>query len=152
MTRRNESLPKPSKDQSVAPQADIDSSRSIEVTSTWSGPIPPPDALREFNEIVPGSAERIFDMAEKQLDHRLRMEETVVRGDSRRSYLGLIAGFMLSATLIAGGVFLVVNGHDWAGGLLVGVNILGLAGAFVYGTHSRRAEREHKAERMRGTQ
>lgn len=90
-------------------------------------------------------------MAEKQLDHRMQMEEAVVKGDSMRSYLGLIAGFILSAAIIAGGVFLVVNGHDWAGGLLVGGNIVGLAGVFVYGTHSRRAEREHKAERMRGT-
>lgn len=152
MTRRNESLRKRGKDQSVPQQAGIDSSGSIEVTSTWSGPIPPPDALRTFNEIVPGSAERIFVMAERQLDHRMRMEETVVRGDSRRSYLGLIAGFMLSVAIIAGGVILVVNGHDWAGGLLVVVNILGLAGAFVYGTHSRRAERERKADRMRRIQ
>lgn len=157
MTRRNKSPRKRGKNQSVARRADVNSSKSIkltstEVTSTWSGPIPPPGALQRFNEIVPGAAERILNMAEKQLDHRMQMEETVVKGDSRRSYLGLTAGFILSAAIIAGGVFLVANGHDMAGGLLVGVNIVGLAGVFVYGTHSRRAERERKAERMQRTQ
>lgn len=30
----------------------------------YSGPIPPPDTLNQYNEIVPGAAERILCMAE----------------------------------------------------------------------------------------
>ncbi len=87
-------------------------------------------------------------MAEKQSNHRMHMEKTVIGGDSRRSYLGLAAAFFLSAMIIVGGVYLIVNGHDWAGGLLIGLDLVGLAGVFVYGTNARRAERDRKAERM----
>lgn len=157
MARRNESPGEHDRDRAVARRPDASSSGplevvSTEVTTTWSGPIPPPDMLQRFDEIVPGAAGRILDTAEKQAYHRMRMEETVIEGDSRRSYLGLIAGFILSAATIAGGIFLIMNDHDWAGGLLVGGNLAGLAGVFVYGTNSRRAERERKAERMQRTQ
>ena len=153
MARRNESPGERDRRRVAARRPDAPSPGSLEVvstevTTTWLGPIPPPDMLQRFDEVVPGAAERILETAEKQADHRMRMEETVIEGDSTRSYLGLIAGFILSAGTIAGGIFLIMNGHDWAGGLLVGVNLVGLAGVFVYGTNSRRVERERKAERM----
>ena len=87
-------------------------------------------------------------MAEVQSGHRIQLEETVVGGDSKRAYLGLAAGFILSTMVIIGSIFLIVNGHDWAGTSLIGLNLVGLAGVFVYGSNSRRTERERKAERI----
>ena len=87
-------------------------------------------------------------MAEKQSDHRIQMEKTVIVGDSWRSYLGLAAAFILSATIIGGGIFLIINDHDWAGASLIGLDVVGLAAVFVYGTKSRRAERDGKSQGM----
>lgn len=39
------------------------------------GPLPPPDILSGYDAIVPGAAERILAMAEKQNDHRIEMEQ-----------------------------------------------------------------------------
>ena len=39
-----------------------------------SGPIPSPQILQQYNNIVPGAAERIIRMAEKQSDHRMALE------------------------------------------------------------------------------
>lgn len=85
---------------------------------------------------------------EKQTAHRIHMEATIVRGDSKRSYLGLLAGFILSAMVIAGGIYLVQDGYEWAGTVLIGLDLIGLAGVFVYGSRVRHAAREGKAEGM----
>ena len=86
-------------------------------------------------------------MAERQSEHRLELERTLVRSDSIRSYLGLAAAFVLSATVICGGIYLIATGHDWAGATLICLNLVGLAGVFVYGSTVRRDE-EDGAERQ----
>lgn len=73
------------------------------------------------------------------------MEETVIIGDSKRSYLGLGAAFILAAMIIIGGIYVMVTVHTWAGATLIGINIVGPAGVFVYGTNSRRTERAQRA-------
>ncbi len=119
--------------------------------SAWMGPLPEPDTLRQYNEIVPGAAERILKMAEDQQKHhhnqdnrQLDMYSTALRADSRRSNLGLLAGFVITLAGLGGGIFLVYAGHEWAGGAIAGLNLASVAGVFVYGTHSRRAERADK--------
>ena len=76
-------------------------------------------------------------MAEKQSDHRMLMERKIISGDSNRSYLGLGAGFILSVMVILGGFYLIFQGHDLAGSVLIGLNLVGLAGVFVYGSNTR---------------
>src|SRR2546430_16686828 len=45
------------------------------VSAGWSGPLPPPAALDEFNRIVPGAAERIFAQFEAEGAHRRELEQ-----------------------------------------------------------------------------
>lgn len=106
--------------------------------SAWVGPLPHPDVLQGYESVIPGAANRILEMAERQSEHRMQMDQMVIAGGSRRSYLGLVAGFVLSALVIGGGIYLIATGHDWAGASLVGLNLAGLAGVFVYGSKSRR--------------
>ena len=108
--------------------------------SAWAGPLPEPEVLQGYESVIPGAANRILKMAERQSDHRMQMDKMVISDGSRRSYLGLVAGFFLSAMVIAGGIYLIATGHDWAGASLVGLNLAGLAGVFVYGSRSRRSE------------
>ena len=89
-------------------------------------------------------------MAEKQGEHRRSVERTRVLGDSRRAYLGLIAGFIISVLGIGGGIYLIATGHDWAGLALAGINLTGLAGVFVYGSKARRDERNRDIENATG--
>ena len=39
-----------------------------------SGPLPPPEMLAQYEEILPGAAERILSMAERQAEHRQKLE------------------------------------------------------------------------------
>lgn len=43
--------------------------------TAYSGPIPPPESLEKYEQVVPGSAERILAMAEKEQEHRHKTED-----------------------------------------------------------------------------
>src|SRR3989338_3375865 len=51
----------------------------------FSGPLPPPEVLRQFDQVVPGAAERIIKMAEQQFAHRTELEKKVIDSDIRQS-------------------------------------------------------------------
>jgi len=54
-----------------APSAVLGHQLVAQVTQeTYQGPIPPPSLLQEYDAVVPGSAERILAMAERQSAHR----------------------------------------------------------------------------------
>ncbi|MBI2919400.1 MAG: DUF2335 domain-containing protein [Chloroflexi bacterium] len=118
------------------------------VQASYDGPIPPPAMLQQYNDVIPDAANRILRMAEQQVEHRQFLEKTVVVGDSKRADRGLWAGLFVTLSLVVGAVFLVYTGHDWAGVAIAGLDIVGLASVFVYGTLSRRSERMRKASQM----
>ena len=114
--------------------------------TSFSGPLPPPEILSQYDEVVKGAAERILKMAEQQLAHRQGLESAVVNSDISKSYWGLAAAFVLVLTSIICGSLVAYNGQPWAGGAIGTVSIVGLVWAFLEGTRSRREER---AERVR---
>lgn len=121
----------------------------IVVQETHIGPLPQPEILRQYDNIVPGAAERILSLTERQAEHRQFLEKIVISGDSKRADRGLWCGLTVAlAVLVVGGI-LIYMGHDWAGGVFVSLDIASLAGVFVYGTISRRSERIQKAMTMK---
>ncbi len=100
--------------QPIVPQvADVAQPSDIAyIEAVWNGPLPPPNVLRGYEEVVPGAANRIMEMTEKEQAHSRDMTRTIIVGDSRRAYLGLIAGFVISVLGIGGGIYLIATGHD----------------------------------------
>lgn len=118
----------------------------------YNSHLPPPEVMAHYEVILPGATDRFLRVVEKQSDHRMALEADVVRSDIKRSNAGLIAGFIIGLASVAMGGFLVWSGHDLAGATFVGVPMASLVGTFVYGTNSRRKERESKAKLMAGLQ
>ncbi len=145
--RKNKKARNLTKKEPAKQQAPVVSSKSIEVTA-WKGPIPPPAILEEYEAALPGAADRIISMAEKQAAHRMALEALVIGGDSQRSRLGIIFGFIITLAALGGAVFLIYNDKNVAGLILATTAIVGLVSAFVYGTNARRAERSQKASNM----
>jgi uncharacterized membrane protein len=125
-------------------------SRQQEVTQSFSGPLPPPLVLREYNAILPGLAERIVAQAEQQTEHRIRLETRVVNADISKSWAGLICGLVVSLACIGSGVTCVLYGHDWAGTTIATGAVVGLVSTFIYGTAVRKAERTEKTKILAG--
>ena len=44
----------------------------------FSGPLPPPDVPKQYEEIEPGAAGRIISMAESRLAHENEMEQRAI--------------------------------------------------------------------------
>ena len=75
--------------------------------SVRTGPLPPPDDFRQYEETLPGAADRILRMAENQNERRNNREDARLRTTGRTMTLGtVIWGAILIASLGAG-TFLV---------------------------------------------
>ncbi|MFH1117198.1 MAG: DUF2335 domain-containing protein [Pseudomonadota bacterium] len=111
-----------------------------EISERFSGPIPPPETLAKYNEIVPDAADRILSMAETQATHRQRLELTVVKSDKWHSLLGLILAFVLAAGFSVEGTYLIINGHSADGLVAMIVPLATLVGCFVYAVRRRKKE------------
>lgn len=124
--------------------------QEISTSSAFSGPLPPPHILVQYNEAVPNGAERIIAMAEKQANHRMTLESRVVDADIKRSNGGLVAGFIVALAGLAASFFMIDGGHEVAGVIVGTTDIVGLVGVFIYGTVSRRRERKERTQMMAG--
>lgn len=116
--------------------------------SQWSGPLPRPDALERYNQIVPTAAERIIKMAETQHDHRLAIEKKVVDSNVNSQKLGTIFGFIVSVTAILGGIFLAYVGKETSGLAAIIAALVGLATVFVYGKSEQKKDLGKKTDAM----
>ena len=112
----------------------------------YSGPLPHPDMLAKYDALAPGSAATIIARMEKQSDHRMEMEKLVVVAEIRRSYAGLVAGLVVSLSVIGAGVYAIFRGNGAAGTAMIGTVLAGVVVAFVVGTVRRSKERVKKAE------
>ena len=109
------------------------SSGSSLIAASWTGPLPPPAVLRDFNDIVDGSANQIIQMAVKEQDHRHAMEDKALSGPIDAEKRGQQMAFLLCAIMIIGTVVLVLRGHPVAGTAFGGATIVALAVAFLRG-------------------
>lgn len=135
----------------MLPPGAIVGATQLSMSQSYSGPIPPPKLLEDYNHVQPGTAKMILDLWEKQVNHRMDLEQTVIKSDIRRSWAGLFAGFLIAVGTIGTGGYLVHSGHDTAGGTIATVGLGSLVGTFIYGTRSQRTERIRKAQIMTGS-
>ena len=124
----------PSKQESdVLSKEDEEEAEIITRASSWSGPLPSPDALRDFEEIVPGSADRLITMVEKQGNHRMEIEKRVVDGESKRAWVDLFARHIITLVGIVASILLVVFGYTPAGVILTALTTLFAVVTFLIG-------------------
>lgn len=130
--------PKPPQNQSIA---------QIQFEQ-YQGLLPHPKILDEYDQIVPGAAERIIRMAEDQAKHRQDLEKMVIGSDTTDSNAGLKFGFILALLAIICGTSCILYGYSVSGGIMGGGAVPSLAGVFVYGSRQRRKEREAKQAKI----
>ncbi|MCP5051277.1 MAG: DUF2335 domain-containing protein [bacterium] len=96
-----------------------------------SGPLPSPQILKEYNELMPGAADRIFKMAEKAQDHIESTEKKLIDLDIKTELMltefeikkvstGQTFAFIISITGLIGGIVCAFIGATEIGLALVG--------------------------------
>lgn len=95
------------------------SKESLRITQEYHGPIPHPNIIKQFEEILPGSADRIFKMAENEQNNRHELNDKIIKHKNFIESLGLIFGFVLAAMIIGGGIYLLLNDKSAKGFSLI---------------------------------
>ena len=106
----------------------------IVVSEQFSGPMPHPKHLREYESVLPGSAERLLSMAERNLDSNVAIQTAVVKAEISDRKLGMWLGATLFALLIIGAFSaLFVTDNPLVPGLFLGTAAIGGVVAFIRG-------------------
>lgn len=119
--------------------------------SSHSGPLPPAEQIRAYEDVLPGAADRILSMAERQQAHRQQLESLTVKEATNRSWWGLRLGFAVSVLVVGVGAAAILTGRSTAGLALIIANLAVLAGVFVYGRSDQRKERVEKDRQTRAS-
>lgn len=123
-----------------------------QITASFSGPLPPPETLEGYNSVLPGAAERILVMAERQSAHRQDLEKMLVCGNVRHDLLGMVFGFIICILLISAGAFLAYTDKLVMAfaSMLSGVALI--VGAFLQSNRKKREEKKTKKPFDKGTE
>lgn len=119
----------------------------IAFNEEYSGLFPHPRLMKGWDEVVSGSAVRIFDRFEKQSDHRMKIEVRVVRANNFKQYTGPVFAFIIAMTALFGGIYTALQGHPFLGGSLSFAGLGTIVGAFLvttFYTPQRKIGKENK--------
>lgn len=117
---------------------------------SFSGPLPPPEVLREYAELVPDAPERFLAMAERQAAHRQHLETLVVQSGIVRSRRGQACAFVIAIAGIGASTAIALSGHAVEGVAFGALDLAALVSVFIYGSERRKDERTRRAEIMTG--
>jgi uncharacterized membrane protein len=120
----------------------------VRVAAEFSGPLPPPEYLAKYEQVLAGSANRIICMAEQQAAHRQHLEKTIVESNAGIQKWGLGCAFVIAMTAIIGGIWLSFRGMSGAGLTSIITALAALVGVFVYGKHQQKEELKEKSEKL----
>lgn len=98
--------------------------------TTYQGPVPPPDMLREYDYLAPGAAAKIIDTAMGQTAHRQLQESRVITGSERRADRGQLIGALLLVVAMSFGLTIALVVNAVVGGSVISATVVG--GALVY--------------------
>lgn len=106
----------------------------IAISEQFSGPMPHPKHLREYEEILPGAAERILSMTEKNLQHNMDADSRALEAEIEDSKRGMQYGAGLFGLLIVlGFASLFVTDSAVVPGIFLSVAAIGGITAFIKG-------------------
>jgi uncharacterized membrane protein len=116
--------------------------------ASFAGPLPPPGMLVKYNEAIPGAAERILAMAERQSAHREAMETAVVDAGIESQARGSWFGFIIAMTAIVGGIYLITIHQSTAGLTAIIGSLVALTAVFVIGKKKATKELKEKSDAL----
>lgn len=106
----------------------------------YSGPIPPPRMLTEYENIQKGFAERIISMAERQSAHRqneeskysIAQQQHIERRDIEAKR-GQIFALAFGIIIVISSVIVITRGYPISGSILGSLAPTTIITAFIYG-------------------
>lgn len=115
----------------------------------FSGPLPPPETLAQYEKILPGAADKIFKMAHEQQQHRFELDNATINLNKdliKSKQRGQIIGGLLVLFLAIIGLICTLTAHDSVAKAIYITTIIGVAGIFVVNKVSPDKKKEDSKE------
>jgi uncharacterized membrane protein len=106
-----------------------------QLTKVHIGPLPSPDSLAEYNEVLPNAAERIFKEFEEQGKHRRDLESTVVKSQVKQSYIGQASALLIALVFLGAAVWCIRSGYEFGGAIIGVADLASLVAVFLKGKY-----------------
>jgi len=118
----------------------------VSVTKIHSGPLPPYELIEGYERIYPGSAKLIFEAFEKQSNHRMKMEDTVITSQQRQSGRGQHYALIIALSFLGVAAWCILEKHDVAGSVLGSFDVLAIVTVFITGKNKQSANLREKEQ------
>jgi len=89
--------------------ASVSDKESQLLVQQYKGPIPSADELEKYEKILPGAADRILKMAEKNVDQEIYSRLQQQKIESRDSFISIFATFFTTVFLVGISAYLFLN-------------------------------------------
>lgn len=97
----------------------------------YSGPLPRPEDLAKYDQVVPGSAERIIAMAEREMAHRHEGDRRTQKGVITTTIISICFAFISVIILSGLTLFALIKGYEAAATSIAVGSIAAVAGVFI---------------------
>ena len=107
--------------------------KAFAVRQHYSGPLPDGDSIKIYDDVIPNGGDRLMNTVEKQLDHRIEIENTGVKRPFNQSSTGQWMGFAIA--IIFGFIAwdLAKSGFTVVASILGTVDLVALVAVFITG-------------------
>lgn len=95
--------------------SDSTSGSSTTILAGFSGPLPPSEQFRRYEEVCPGAADRILGLAEREAEHRHAKETKELEGVFSAEKRGSGYAFWVIVIIASLGFVAIVLGNPWPG-------------------------------------
>lgn len=124
--------------------------RLVSVVASFSGPMPPPNVLAAYDNLIPGSADRILSMAEREQAFRHKVTESAVAGSGESETSQRRYAFAVVVVMVAAALACVVMDAPQVAVVLGGGTLLGLVTVFLGGRYIEQRQAGEAAEPASG--
>lgn len=111
----------------------LEQQASIVHSQSFSGPLPPPQILKHYEQVHSGFADRIMQMAEKEQNHRHQQEIKILAENVSIKKRGQIFALTICSLVVAASFALIWTGHEVSGSVLATGSLSALAYVFISG-------------------
>ena len=130
LPNRPNTLPKKTASANPQPRSSVAYKKEF---SLHAGPLPPPGTIQQYDEILPGAAQTIFDNWNKEIEHRQDFQDEQLRLEAKDSARGMYCALTVMLAGMGVATYLGIHGQTVVAAAAIGAPILGVATTMILG-------------------
>lgn len=103
----------------------------IQQAQHWQGPYPPPEAVERYEQVLPGTFNRLISMAEQLQQAQIEQSRTALEYSKEDVSRGHWLGFVTTAAAMIGAIVCAGLGQPYVACLFLSVPVMAVAKALV---------------------